>query len=262
VSRMLASFRGMPAVDMDRLIDALIRVSELACELPCLKELDINPLVADEQGVIALDARVVVDDQAIAPDASYSHLVIHPYPKLLERELQLRDGTRLDLRPIRPEDAEAEQRFIARLSRQTLYMRFHVPVRELSVEKLIRFTQIDYDREMAFVAVERESESGEIRAIARYTRLADGESAEFGVTVEDSWQGRGLGGAMMGAIEQCARERHLGELIGYVLRENDSMRQMMLARGYVPRNDEDDAHVICFTLPLRDRADAQGARAA
>jgi acetyltransferase len=262
VSRMLASFRGMPAVDMDRLIDALIRVSELACELPCLKELDINPLVADEQGVVALDARVVVDDRAIAPDASYSHLAIHPYPKSLERELQLRDGTRLVLRPIRPEDAEAEQRFIARLSRQTLYMRFHAPVRELSVEKLIRFTQIDYDREMAFVAVDRESESGEIRAIARYTRLADGESAEFGVTVEDSWQGRGLGSAMMGSLEQCARERHLGELIGYVLKENDSMRQMMLARGYVAHNDEDDAHVVCFALPLRDKADAQEPRAA
>jgi acetyltransferase len=262
VSRMLAGFRGMPAVDMDRLIDALIRVSELACELPCLKELDINPLVADEQGVIALDARVVVDDRAIAPDASYSHLVIHPYPKSLERQLQLRDGTCLALRPIRPEDAEAEQRFIAHLSRQTLYLRFHAPVHELSVEKLIRFTQIDYDREMAFVAVEQASESGEIHAIARYTRLPDGESAEFGVTVEDSWQGRGLGSAMMGALEQCARDRHLGELFGYVLRENESMRQMMLARGYVPQNDEDDAHVIRFTLPLHGKPDAQEPRAA
>ena len=262
VSRMRDRFRGMPAADMDRLIDALIRVSELACELPCLRELDINPLLADENGVIALDARVVVDDWPIAPDAAYSHLAIHPYPKSLERELQVRDGTGLLLRPIRPEDAEAEQRFVARLSRQTLYLRFHAPVRELSVEKLIRFTQIDYDREMAFVAVDRESESGEIRAIARYTRLADGESAEFGVTVEDSWQGRGLGSAMIGALEQCARERGLSEMIGYVLRENESMRQLMLARGYVAHREEEDAQVIRFALPLRDKPDAQEARAA
>lgn len=257
VSRMLASFRGMPAVDLDRLIDALIRVSELACELPCLRELDINPLLADEQGVIALDARVVVDECAIGPDASYSHLVIHPYPKSLERELHLPDGTRLFLRPIRPEDAEAEQRFVSRLSHRTLYMRLHAPVRELSIEQLIRFTHIDYDREMAFVAVDRESDPEEIRAIVRYTRLADGERAEFGVAVEDAWQGHGLGHAMMGVIEQCARERQLGEIFGYVLKENDSMRKMMLARGYVPHREDEDAHVIRFALPLRDNRPVQ-----
>jgi acetyltransferase len=252
----------MPAIDMDCLIDALIRVSELACELPCLCELDINPLLADDQGVIALDARVLVDDRAIVPDASYSHLVIHPYPRSLERELRLPDATCLLLRPIRPEDAEAEQRFVARLSRQTLYLRLHAPVRELSVEQLIRFTQIDYDREMAFVAVDREGEPGEIRAIARYARLADAERAEFGITVEDSWQGRGLGNAMMEALEQCGRDRRLGEIFGYVLTENDSMRQLMLARGYVPHREQDDAHVIRFTLLLRDQPAAQQACAA
>ncbi len=250
VARMLGNFRGMPSINLDRLIDALVRVSELACELPCLRELDINPLLADDQGVIALDARVIVDERSMTPDAAYSHLAIHPYPKSLERDLVLADGTRLFLRPIRPEDAEAEQRFIARLSKRTLYMRLHAPVRELSVEQLIRFTQIDYDREMAFVAVEQVGETGEIRAIGRYTRLADGERAEFGVTVEDSWQGRGLGHAMMAALEECGRDRCLAEIFGYVLKENDSMRQMMLARGYVPHREEDDAHVIRFALPL------------
>jgi len=254
VSRMLGAFRGMPAVDLERLVDVLVRVSELACELPCLRELDINPLLADERGVIALDARVVVDDRAIGPDAAYSHLAIHPYPKSLERALRLPDGTRLLLRPIRPEDAEAERRFVARLSRHTLYLRMHAPLRELSVEQLIRFTQIDYDREMALVAIDPEAEPGEIRAIARYARLADGERAEFGVTVEDSWQRRGLGHAMMEALEQCGRDRHLAEIFGYVLKENDAMRRMMLARGYLPHHDEDDSHVIRFALSLRDGA--------
>jgi len=250
VSRMLGRFRGMPAIDMERLIDALIRVSELACELPCLRELDINPLLADDQGVIALDARVVVDDRPSAPDAAYSHLAIHPYPKSLEREMQLKDGTRLLLRPIRPEDAEAEQRFVARLSRETLYRRFHAPVRELPIEQLIRFTQIDYDREMAFVVVDPSTEPAEIRAIARYTRLFDGKHAEFGVTVEDAWQGRGMGHRMMDALEQCARARALEELFGYVLSENESMRGFMLARGYVPHRDEDEPGVIRFALSL------------
>jgi acetyltransferase len=125
-------------------------------------------------------------------------------------------------------------------------------VRELSVEQLIRFTQIDYDREMAFVAVDPKGDPEEIRAIVRYTRLADGERAEFGVAVEDAWQGHGLGHAMMGVIEQCARQRQLGEIFGYVLKENDSMRKMMLARGYVPHRDDEDTHVIRFSLPLRD----------
>jgi acetyltransferase len=174
----------------------------------------------------------------------------------------LQDATRLLLRPIRPEDAEAEQRFVARLSRQTLYLRLHAPVRELSVEQLIRFTQIDYDREMAFVAVDPEGGTGEIRAIARYTRLADGESAEFGVTVEDSWQGRGLGTMMMEALEQCARNRGLGEIFGYVLKDNESMRRLMLARGYVPHREEEDAHVIRFALSLRDQAAAPQVRTA
>jgi acetyltransferase len=262
VSRMLGSFRGMPAVDMDRLVDAVIRVSELACELPCLRELDINPLLADEQGVIALDARVAVDDRAIAPDAAYSHLAIHPYPKSLERPIRLADGADLLLRPIRPEDAETEQRFVGRLSSQTLYLRFHAPVRELAVEQLIRFTQIDYDREMAFVAVDRSGEPEEIRAIGRYARLADGEHAEFAVTVEDSWQGRGLGRLMMESLERCARRRGLHEMVGYVLKENESMRRLMLARGYVPHPEEDDAHVIRFALPLREQPSAEQVTAA
>jgi acetyltransferase len=261
VSRMLGHFRGMPAVHQDRLVDALIRVSELACELPCLRELDINPLLADEDGVIALDARVVLDDRPMTPDAVYSHLVIHPYPKSLERELLLRDGTRLLVRPIRPEDAEAERRFVARLSPQTLYMRLHAPARELSVEQLMRFTQIDYDREMALVAVDGQSD-GEIRAIVRYTRLADGENAEFAVTVEDSWQGRGLGSAMMQAIEQCAHDRNLAGMFGYVLSENEAMYRLMAARGYSARRDEEDSRVIRFELRLRDDAAAPGSRAA
>ncbi len=93
-------------------------------------------------------------------------------------------------------------------------------------------------------------------------RLADGERAEFGVTVEDSWQGRGLGHAMMQALENCGRDRGLDEIFGYVLKENDSMRQMMLARGYVPHREEDDAHVIRFALPLRGDSTSPRARAA
>jgi acetyltransferase len=251
VAAMLKPFRGMPGVNMDALIDTLLRVSELACEFPCLAELDINPLLVDDNGVVALDARVVIDDGPLAPDPVYSHLAIHPYPKALERQLHLSDGHTLLLRPVRPEDAEAQKRFVARLSDVTLYRRFHAPVRELSPDRLVRFTQIDYDREMAFVAIDAESGTEEIRGFAQYNRIVGGDEAEFGIAVEDSWQGRGLGFAMMDAIESCARDRQVSQIHGYVLAENDSMRGMMVARGYIAERDPDDVGVINFRLPLR-----------
>ncbi len=250
VATMLKPFRGMAAVDMDCLIDTLLRVSELACEFPCIAELDINPLLADEGGVIALDARVVIDKGPITPDPVYSHLAIHPYPKALERELRLSDGAGVLLRPVRPEDAEAQRRFVARLSDLTLYRRFHAPVRELTLDRLVRFTQIDYDREMAFVAIDESGDVEEIRGFAQYNRVQGADHAEFGIAVEDSWQGRGLGFSMMAALEECARERQIAEIFGYVLAENDSMRGMMVTRGYAPQREPGEAGVIRFRLAL------------
>jgi len=256
VATMLKPFRGMAGVNMDSLIDALLRISELACEFPCISELDINPLLADESGVIALDARVVIDERPTAPDPVYSHLAIHPYPKALERDLRLSDGVSIQLRPVRPEDAEAQKRFVARLSDLTLYRRFHAPVRELTLDRLVRFTQIDYDREMAFVAIDDSGPEEEIRGFAQYNRVQGGDQAEFGIAVEDTWQGRGLGYAMMAALETCARERRIGEIFGYVLADNDSMRGMMVTRGYVAQRDAGDPGVIRFRLPLEASAGA------
>ena len=151
VARALEAFRGAPPVALDALLEVLLRLSDLACELPAVHELDINPLLADDAGVVALDARIrIAPEAALAPDLRYSHLAIHPYPRQLEQRVQL-GSTALLLRPIRPEDGQTERRFIERLSARTLYLRFHAPVKELSQERLVRFTQIDYDREMALV---------------------------------------------------------------------------------------------------------------
>lgn len=253
VAKLLDSFRGLPAIDLDALVDTLLKVSDLACEIPCIQELDINPLLADERGVIALDARVLLGDGPLAPDATYSHLAIHPYPKNLARAKRLKTGEAVLLRPIRPEDLEAERRFISRLSQKTMYMRFHAPLRELTMERLVRYTQIDYDREMAFVAIDANAEhpDGEIRGIARYTRNPDGSTCEFGVVIEDAWQGRGLGHALMEALESCARDRGISEIVGYVLSENDEMGTLMRARMYDARRDEDEAGVLRFGKPLQ-----------
>jgi acetyltransferase len=271
VSRTLDAFRGLPAVDLDVLLGVLLRISELACEIPAVHELDINPLVADEDGVIALDARVVLGTGDVRPDPAYSHLAVHPYPRYYERSLVLRDGARLLLRPIRPEDAEADRRFVSRLSEQSIYMRFHAPLRQLTREKLVRFTQIDYDREMAFVAADLPADAaaepagagaagavepgavvadGDIRGVVRYTRDADGTSCEFGLVVEDAWHGRGLGSALMHAIEDCARERGLQLIYGLVLAENEQMLRLLRARGYTMRPDPLDPGVHRLELRL------------
>ncbi len=260
VARMLETFRGKPAVNMDALIDVLLKVSDLACELPCVQELDINPLLVDEDGAVALDARVVLGDGPLAPDATYSHLAIHPYPKALARTHRLRSEETVLLRPIRPEDAQAEKRLVSRLSPQTMYLRFHAPLRELTTERLIRFTQIDYDREMAFVAVESSGEQEEIRGVARYTRMPDGISCEFGITVEDAWQGRGLAHALMTALEETARGRGLTEMVGFVLRDNESMTRLMRSRGYMAAATEEDG-VRRYVKQLLGGAAAGAARA-
>jgi acetyltransferase len=242
-ARMLESFRGRPAVDIEALVDVLLKVSNLACELPCIQELDINPLLVDERGAVALDARVVLGDGPLAPDATFSHLAIHPYPKALARTHRLRGDETVLLRPIRPEDAQAERRFISRLSPETMYNRFHVPLRELTTERLVRFTQIDYDREMAFVAIDASGDEEEIRGVARYTRMPDGLSCEFGIVIEDAWQGRGLGHALMTALEETARSRGLTEIIGYVLKDNDGMGRLMRGRGYLATSAPEDEGV-------------------
>ncbi len=120
------------------------------------------------------------------------------------------------------------------------------------MERLVRYTQIDYDREMAFVAIDASGEHEEIRGISRYTRNPDGTSAEFGVIVEDAWQGRGLGHVLMQALEDTARARGLTQLIGLVLRENDEMGLLMQRRGYGPHRDEEDPGVMRYIKPLLD----------
>jgi acetyltransferase len=176
------------------------------------------------------------------------------YPESLEHQVVLADATPVLLRPVRPEDAQAQRRFVARLSDLTLYRRFHGAVRELTPERLRRFTQIDYDREMAFVAIDHSGADEEIRAFAQYHRVPGTGEAEFGIAVEDSWQGHGLGLAMMAAIESCAVVRGIARLFGYVLAENETMRGMMAARGYRAERDPDDYAVIRYVRELAPQA--------
>ncbi len=172
-AQLLGEFRGAPAVDKRQLEQILMRVSELVCELPEIAAIDINPLLAGELAVVAVDARIELTERMPILEP-YAHLAIHPYPAQFTRQIVLSDGRSIRVRPIRPEDADIEQRFVRGLSEQTRYLRFMRMLNELTPEMLVRFTQIDYDREMAFTALYTPAEGEEIEVgVTRYSLEPD-----------------------------------------------------------------------------------------
>ena len=151
-----------------------------------IRELDINPFVVNEEGAVVLDARIVVDHPGGTLDR-YAHMAIHPYPAHFSSHMQLADGTDILIRPIRPEDADIEQAFISGLSQQSKYFRFMQALHELTPQMLVRFTQIDYDREMALIAVTQQTGEEREIAVARYITNPDATSCEFAIVVGDEW---------------------------------------------------------------------------
>ncbi|MDM7323121.1 MAG: bifunctional acetate--CoA ligase family protein/GNAT family N-acetyltransferase [Gammaproteobacteria bacterium] len=242
-ARMLEQFRDAPAVDPKRIEQVLLRVSEMVCELPEIAALDINPLLAGELGVVAVDARIELADTLHRAEP-YAHMAIHPYPAHFARRVTLNDGREILLRPIRPEDAELEQSFVRGLSEESRYLRFMRALEELTPEMLMRFTQIDYDREMAFVALfEKDGQQEEI-GVARYSVEPDGESAEFAVVVADAWHGLGVGTLLLEALIESARQRGVRELIGEVLTRNRSMLALADRLGFSRQMLESDEDLV------------------
>ncbi len=209
IARLLKSFRNLPAIDFSALEEIMLRVSELVCELPEVVEMDINPLMINAGGAVAVDAHFTV---AYPKGASgrYDHMAIHPYPHDLVRRQQLADGTDILIRPIRPEDAEMEQSFVRNLSGESRYMRFMQALRELTPEMLVRLTQIDYDREMAFMVLARDKNGKDVEVgVSRYAINPDQNSCEFALVIADAWQNRGLGGLLMQVLIESARDKGL-----------------------------------------------------
>jgi len=239
VSKLLGEFRQMPAVDIERLVDVLLAVSGMACELPWIQEMDINPLIMDDKGIVAVDARIVVAYPTPSTDP-YHHLAIHPYPVHLVKKIQLNDGTDIVIRPIRPEDAEIEAKFVRELSDEARYFRFMNSLQELSQEMLVRFTQIDYHNEMALIAVKLNGLAEEQIGVARYTTNMDKQSCEFALVVSDRWQNRGIAHHLMMNLMEVARDRGLDSMEGQVLSNNVRMLELVASLGFEIRNDPTD----------------------
>ncbi len=251
VASLLGEFRNMPPVNMEALEFVLLRVSEMVCELPWIQSMEINPLIVDENGAVAVDARVTTDN--ISPSADrYDHMAIHPYPSHLITKWTQPDGTLITIRPIKPEDADLEVEFVRKLSAETKYYRFMNTMRELPPAMVARLTQIDYDREMAFVAtIEEDGKEVEL-GVCRYAVNPDGESCEFAIVVADEWQHRGLARKLMGVLIETARNRGIAYMNGVFLANNERMLKFVQGLGFVLSNDPEDSSIKLGVLALQD----------
>jgi acetyltransferase len=237
IHRRLEGFSNVAPADLYAIALTLVKLSQMAADLPEIRELDINPLLADGTGVIALDARIRLDDPAGRPG-----FAILPYPSTLESELTLADGTVLRIRPIRPEDAPALEQNFRRTRPEDIHSRFFGTLNALPQSLLARLTQLDYDREMALAALPRPGESADADdgfGIVRLIADPDNDRAEFAVIVRSDWHGRGLGRALMRLILDYAGRRGVNIVWGTVLRENAAMIKLLRSLGFSIGPDED-----------------------
>jgi acetyltransferase len=249
IERLLGPFRQMPPANVEALDDVFLRVSEMVCELPSLKEMDINPLILDEAGAWAVDARIIVEFGRLSPDR-YAHMAISPYPTHLVSYWQFADGMDITIRPIRPEDAELDQRFIRGLSDESRYFRFMDTMHELPETLLASLTQIDYGREMALIALTQDKNQETALGVARYVINPDGNSCNFALAVADNIAGKGLGGKLMISLMRAAREKGLKQIEGSVLNNNHRMLHLMNGLGFAIKPAEDNHGLMKVSKPL------------
>ncbi len=248
-AKYLGLFRQLPAVNHKALIDVLLNVSSMVSELPEILELDINPLIVDCEGVIAVDARIKAQiSHQLIP---YSHMAIHPYPHELISRFQLSNGSDIIIRPIRPEDADMEKEFVHRLSERSKYFRFMQSLQELTPEMVVRFTQIDYDREMAFVAVSEDDKLPNELGVGRYMMNPDGTSVEFALVVRDDCQGMGIGFRILRTLMQSAKQKGITMFEGEVLKVNKAMLSLVRKLGFSIEPIQGDDEVVRVAKDLR-----------
>ena len=253
----LGVWRGAPPADRAALERILLRVSEMVCALPQLREMDINPVILDASGALVVDARIVVE-HAPADNGNYPHLAILPYPADRESEWPMRNGNLYKVRPLHPHDAHMLQTLVRGLSQESRYFRFISSMRELPDRMLARFTLIDYDREMAMVAVYPErtanaaggfTEIEKIIGVSRYVTNPDKSSCEFSLLIADEFIGQGLGTRLMLSIIEVARSKGLVSIEGLVLTNNAAMLKLLRGLDFVIKPYEDDHDLrLCVRL--------------
>lgn len=248
VSSALKAYRNLPAADLNAVAQALVSLSQIIADHPEIRELDINPLLADENGILALDARIIVKKAVAGADGLNPRFVIRPYPQQWERKETLKSGRTLLMRPIRPEDEHLYGAFLKKTSTSDLRLRLFSQWQTLTHEFIARLTQIDYARAMAFVALD--PASGELLGVSRLAADPDYRSAEFAVIVRSDLQKQGIGFALMRQLLDYAAAEGIGELWAHVLVENAAMLQMCDMFGFHLEQNADDHSLMSASLQL------------
>ena len=249
VVRLLEGYRDIPAADLDAIASILVKLAQLSADIPEIRELDLNPLLADADGAIAVDARIAIAKAAPARSGGFSNprFAIRPYPTEWEGELALSSGGGCHARPIRPEDARIYEAFLRRVTPEDLRMRFFASLGAVTPALVARMTQIDYARAMAFVALDA---AGDIIGVVRLHADAAREAGEFAILVRSDLKGRGLGWALMRRCIDFARAEGLSRIDGFVLRENHEMLEMCGKLGFSFNHEAGAAGVVRVRLEL------------
>jgi acetyltransferase len=230
IFKLLKGFRDKAAADLNAIADVLVRLSQLVVDCPALRELDINPLLADQDGVIALDARIAIAPSEVGVPGPNPRLAIRPYPNQWDTSVETPVGEKIRIRPIRPADEPMLAAFQTQLTPEDIRFRFLSPRKEFSHKTNARFTQIDYARAMAFVALPEDQ--SEILGVARLEADPDYVSAEYAIIVRSDLKGHGLGWMLMQHLIRYAKSEGLRDLHGDVLATNERMLQMCRDLGF------------------------------
>jgi len=259
VARRLEAYRDVPAADLPAIALTLVKLSQLAADLPQVRELDVNPLLADETGVLALDARVRIGrSERGRLGRGHPRFAIRPYPAEWVRTLNLKDRT-IRVRPVRPEDEGLFLTFFQGLDPEDLRLRFFGPVRAFSHAFLARLTQLDYARAIAFVATEVDAQGGEhMLGAVRLHADANHESGEYAIAVGRDVRGTGLAFALMRLMIDWARSEGIGRVEGSVLAENRPMLAVCRRLGFTQGRDPEDPGLVKVQLPLASGSSAEG----
>jgi acetyltransferase len=243
VSRLLRAYRDVPAVKPDAVALVLVKLAQLAADIPEIRELDINPLLADEAGVLAVDARVAVGsvDRKFGGSGP-ANFAVRPYPSQWQRHLEVKDGWRVLARPIRPEDEPVIHEFLRHVTSHDLRLRFFAPMKEFTHEFIARLTQLDYARAMAFVAFDEAT--NEMVGVVRIHSDSIYETGEYAILLRSDLKGKGLGWALMQLIIEYAKSEGLKTISGDVLKENTVMLEMCRHLGFEVKADPVE-HNIC-----------------
>jgi acetyltransferase len=255
VSRQLAGYRDRKPVDRERLALGLVKLSQLVAEEPRIREIDLNPIIADHERIVTVDARISVradtapEISRVVPSVGHPRLAIRPYPSEWEQTITLRDGQRVLIRPLKPEDERFYPPFFARMTDEDMRLRFFARVRELGHAFIARLTQIDYARAMAFIAIDPEKD--EMLGAVRLHGDAARTYGEYAVAVRSDLKGHGLGWELMRLIIRFANREGYSEIRGEVLRENTTMLAVCEALGFHAKPEEESPEIMAVSLDVK-----------